>query len=160
MSINFVTLNTDAVFTGYNLSSRQMPMNPLGNKEVERSITENSDELRRTQSLLELGSRIAESQKTDVDKEPEGNVPWSQIMQQLQLLCSGDEEEDFNNIMEEIQFQMENAQSQYDYNYYSWLFDYTTKMFSSQENVSADYNDENPYFSSLSNMQTINMSLL
>lgn len=160
MSINLVSLNTDAVFTGYNLSSRQMPINPLGNKEVERSITENSEELRRTQGLLELGSKIAESQKTDVDKEPEGNVPWSEIMRQLQLICSGDEEEDFNNIMEEIQFQMENAQSQYDYNYYSWLFDYTTKMFSSQENISSDYSEENPYFRSLSNMQTINMSLL
>ncbi len=160
MAINFVSFNNDAVFAGYNLSTRQMPMNPLGNKEVERAITENSDELRRTQNLLELGARIAESQKTDVDKEPEGNVPWSQIMQQLQLLCTGDEEEDFNNIMEEIQFQMEHAQSQYDYNYYSWLFDYTTKLFSSQEDAQGEYSEENPYFRSLSNMQTINMSIL
>lgn len=160
MSINFVSLNNDAVFAGYNLSTRQMPMNPLGNKEVERAITEDTEELRRTQNLLELGARIAESQKTDVDKEPEGNVPWSQIMQQLQLHCTGDEEEDFNNIMEEIQFQMENAQSQYDYNYYSWLFDYTTKLFSSQEEEQKEYSEENPYFRSLGNMQTINMSIL
>ena len=106
MSINFISLNNDAVFSGLNLSSRQMPINPFGNKEVERAIHQDSEELRRTQSLLELGARIAESQKTDVDKEPEGNVPWADIMKQLQLKYTGDEEEDFNNIMEEIQFQM------------------------------------------------------
>ena len=160
MSINFVSFNNDVVFAGYNLSTRQMPMNPLGNKEVERAITEDTEDLRRTQGLLELGAKIAESQKTDVDKEPEGNVPWSEIMRQLQLHCTGNEEDDFNNIMEEIQFQMEHAQSQYDYNYYSWLFDYTMKMFSEQENEQTEMKGDNPYFRSLSDMQTINMSLL
>ena len=34
------------------------------------------------------------------------------------------------------------------------------KMFSEQENEQAEMNGDNPYFRSLSNMQTINMSIL
>lgn len=160
MSINFVSLNNDAVFRGLNLSSRQMPINPFGNKEVERAITEDTEDLRRTQGLLELGARIAESQKTDVDKEPEGNIPWADIMRQLQLKCTGDEEEDFNNIMEEIQFQMEHAQTQYDYNYYEWLMEHTTRLFMSLEDAQEIYSEDNQYFEGLSQLSTINMNML
>ncbi len=159
MSINFVSLNNDAVFSGINLSTKQMPLNPLGNKEVERAITEDSEELKRTQSLLELGARIAESQKTDVDKEPEGNIPWADIMNQLDLKCTGDEEEDFNNIMEELQFQIDNAQSQYDLHYYEWLMDQTNRLFMSLDDAEKEYEDEND-FSMLNQLANINMTML
>lgn len=160
MSMNFVSFNTDAVFNGINLSTRQMPLNPLGNKEVERAITEDTEELRRTQSLLELGARIAESQKTDVDKQPEGNIPWADIMKQLQLRCTGDEEEDFNNIMEEIQFQIDHAQTQYDLNYYEWLMDHTTRLFMSLDDAEENYQEQTYDLDGLSQLATINMQML
>ena len=146
MSINFISLNTDAVFSGLNLSMKQMPLNPLGNKEVERAINQDSDDLNKTQSLLELGERIAESQKTDSDTNPKGNLPWSDVMRQLQLKCTGDEEEDFNNIMDEIQFQIDNAQTQYDLNYYQWLMEHTQRLFLSLDDTQDQYLiDDNHY---------------
>lgn len=159
MSINFVSFNTDAVYTGLKLSARQMPMNPLGNKEVERANIEDSEDLRRTQGLLNLGEKVFETQKTDVNKEPEGNVPWSDIMKQLQLLCTGNEEEDFNNIMEEIQFQIDNAQTQYDLNYYQWLMEHTTRLFMSLDDLQGLYEEDYPQNNNYQyNIQ--NMSLL
>ncbi len=160
MSINFVSLNTDAVYNGLNLSMKQMPINPTGNKELERANIENSEDIRKTQGLLNLGGKIYESQKTDVDKEPEGNVPWSAIMKQLQLLCTGNEEDDFNNIMEEIEFQIAHAQTKYDYNYYNWLMEHTMRLFMSIDDVNKEYEEENSYLNELSNMATINMSML
>lgn len=161
MSINIVSFNSDAVFSGINLSTKQMPMNPLGNKEVERAINQDTEELRRTQGLLELGAKIAESQKTDVDKQPEGNIPWADIMRQLQLKCTGDEEEDFNNIMEEIFFQIDNAKTQYDLNYYQWLMEHTHRLFLSLEDAQEEYlNENNQYFEGLSQLGTINMTML
>lgn len=142
MSINFISFNNDAVFSGLSLSARQMPINPLGNKEVERATARETEENTRLQGILNLGAKIAESQKTDVDKEPEGNVPWSDIMKQLQLHCTGEEEEDFNNIMEEIQFQIDNAQTQYDLNYYQWLMEHTARLFMSLDDVNQMYEAE------------------
>lgn len=161
MSYNFISLNNDAVFSGINLSTRQMPLNPLGNKEVEREINNDTEELARTQSLLEFGSKIAESQKTDTEKQPEGNVPWADIMRQLELKCSGDEEEDFNNIMEEIKFQIENAQTQYDLNYYQWLMEHTHRLFLSLEDAKEEYIEDNfPYENLFYQHGTINMTML
>lgn len=142
MSINFVSFNPDAVFNGLNLSARQMPLNPVGNKEVERANIEDSEDLRRTQGLLNLGSKVYETQKTDVNKEPEGNIPWADIMKQLQLQCTGNEEEDYNNIMEEIEFQIQHAQTQYDLNYYQWLMEHTTRLFMSLDDVNEEYEEE------------------
>lgn len=85
MSVNYVSLNTDAVFSGLQLTTKQMPINPLGNKELERANIENSEDIRNTKGTLNISKQIAESQNVDVDKEPEGNVPWSEIMKQLQL---------------------------------------------------------------------------
>ena len=160
MSINFVSLNTDAVFGGLNLSAKQMPLNPLGNKEVERANIEDSEDLRRTQGLLDLGGKVFETQKTDVDREPEGNVPWGDIMRQLQLNCTGNEEEDFNNIMEEIQFQIDHAQTQYDYNYYQWLMEHTSRLFMSLEDTQEAYEDEVTDFYEVYNYSPTTMSLL
>lgn len=161
MSINFVSFNTDAVFSGLKLSARQMPLNPLGNKEVERANIEDSEDLRRTQGLLNLGGKVYETQKSDVNKEPEGNIPWSEIMQQLQLECTGNEEEDFNNVIEEIRFQIKHAQSQYDLNYYKWLMEYTYRIFMSAEDAREEYlQDNKPDYYSIYDYSPINMQML
>ncbi|MCR5261479.1 MAG: hypothetical protein K6C94_06530 [Candidatus Gastranaerophilales bacterium] len=163
MSINFVSFNPDAVYNGLQLSARQMPLNPLGNKEVERATVEDSEDLRRTQGLLNLGGKVYETQRTDVNKEPEGNVPWNEIMEQLQLECTGNEEEDFNNILDEINFQINNAQTQYDMNYYKWLLDYTYRVFMSVEDARQEYMEETqPDFYSIYdyNSPTFNMQML
>lgn len=161
MSMNFVSFNTDAVYNGINLSYRQMPMNPLGNKDVERAINEETEELNRTKNVIDIGSKISESQKTDPDGQPQGNVPWSEIMEQLQLLCTGDEEEDFNNIVEEIGFQLKNAQTQYDYNYYKWLLEYTYRVFMSLEDAEEEYQEENQVeYYKIKDYNNINMRML
>ena len=159
MSINFISLNNDAVFSGINLSTRQMPMNPLGNKEVERATTNETGDLKRSQGLLELGARIASSQKTDVDKEPEGNIPWADIMRQLELKQTGDEEEDYNSIMDEIMFQIEHAQSQYDLNYYEWLMEHTNRLFMSLGDANEEYFEEENA-SQIPMMNMTNMTIL
>ena len=161
MSINFVSFNSDAVYNGLKLSARQMPLNPLGNKEVERANIEDSQDLRRTQGLLNLGGKIYETQKTDVNKEPEGNVPWSEIMEQLQLQCTGNEEEDFNNILDELHFQIDNAPTQYDLNYYKWLLDYTYRVFMSVEDAREEYmQDTQPDYYDIYDYSNINMQML
>lgn len=149
MSINFISLNNDAVFSGINLTTKQMPMNPFGNKEVERATTNETEDLKRSQGLLELGARIASSQKTDVDKEPEGNIPWGDIMRQLELKQTGDEEEDYNSIMDEIMFQIEHAQSQYDLNYYEWLMEHTNRLFMSLGDASEEYYTEDESYKTI-----------
>lgn len=161
MSFNFVSLSTDAVFAGLSLTTKQMPMNPLGNKEVERAISkEDIEELNRKQAIRDFGIHAVETQRTDVDKEAEDNMPWSEIMNQLQLKPTGDEEEDFNNIMDEIRFQIDNAQSQYDLNYYEWLMEHTSRMFMEQQDAEELYSNDMRYFENLSRMQTINMRVL
>ena len=163
MSVNFVSFNTDAVYSGLNLSARQMPINPLGNKEVERAITENSEAEKKVDRVLNFGEQVVESQKTDVDREPDGsNVPWADIMEQLQLQMTGNEEEDFNNIMEEIQFQIDNAQSQYDLNYYEWLMEHTSRLFMSLDEAQNVYEreNENRYLYTIDDFSTVNMQIL
>ena len=81
-------------------------------------------------------------------------------MKQLQLRCTGDEEEDFNNIMEEIQFQIDHAQTQYDLNYYEWLMDHTTRLFMSLDDVQQRYEEETYDLDGLSHLATINMQML
>lgn len=160
MSINFISVNNDAVFAGLNLSTKQMPMNPLGNKEVERATIIDTEELKRNQGLRELGARIASSQKSDIENETTGsNAPWSDIMRQLELQQTGEEDDDYNNIMEEILFQIENAQSQYDLNYYEWLLEHTNRLFMSTEDSNTEYfHNEDVY--SFYEMPTTQLTIL
>ena len=83
-------------------------------------------------------------------------------MEQLQLQMTGNEQQDFNNIMEEIQFQIDNAQSQYDLNYYEWLMEHTSRLFMSLDEAQNVYEreNENRYLYTIDDFSTVNMQIL
>ena len=67
------------------------------------------------------------------------DLPWADIMQQLELPVSGDEEEDFNTILETINDRIKKAQSKYDLNYYKWLAEHTYRVFMSLDRDYEEY---------------------
>jgi len=71
---------------------------------------------------------------------PSEEIPWADIMQQLELPVSGDEENDFNSILETIKEKIRNSPSKYDLNYYKWLAEHTYRVFMSLDKNSEEFN--------------------
>lgn len=76
----------------------------------------------------------------------EKDLPWSDIMRQLELPVSGNEEDDFNNIMDEIRNKIENVSSKYDLNYYEWLMDHTYRVFMSLDETHEEYKESDFFY--------------
>jgi hypothetical protein len=135
-------------------------MNPLGNKEVERAITKETEEAKEN-SFAAINTNISEAQKANINNSnPQSSAPWQELMEQLQLHYTGFEEEDYNNIMEELEFQLKHARSQYDYKYYEWLLNTTNNIFAGISDDQEEIDEYNQYLSQLSQLQTINMRKL
>jgi len=69
------------------------------------------------------------------------DLPWADIMKQLEIPVSGDEEEDFNKILETIREKINASQSKYDLNYYEWLMEHTYRVFVSLDATHEEYKD-------------------
>jgi len=67
------------------------------------------------------------------------DLPWADIMRQLEITVSGNAEDDFNNILDEIHNKIRCAKSKYDMNYYKWLVEHTYRVFMSLDNNYEEY---------------------
>lgn len=76
-------------------------------------------------------------QKDDITEKED--LPWADIMQQLEIPVSGNEEDDFNNIMDEIRNKIHTAKSKYDLNYYEWLIEHTYRVFTTMDETCKEY---------------------
>ncbi len=132
------------------LSLRQMGIQPTGNKELDRMIAEQENAINRLNSddgklKINTEESVVETTKSDTDNTDVNDLPWADVMYQLGLTPTGDEEEDYNTIIEEIDYQLENAQSEYDVSYYTWLRSDVDEIFSGYNPVTADNNFENMF---------------
>ena len=66
--------------------------------------------------------------KIHYDLIPEEELPWSDIMRQLEIPISGVQEDDFENIIDAIKGKIEGASLE-DLAYYEWLVDHTYRIF-------------------------------
>ena len=81
--------------------------------------------------MIPLEEAIAITEKQD--------LPWADIMQQLEIPVSGNEEEDFNDIVDEIRNKIYTAKSKYDLNYYEWLIEHTYRVFTTKDETCGEY---------------------
>jgi len=77
----------------------------------------------------------------DAKNVSKNDYPWADIMKQLEIPVSGDEEEDFNIILETIREKINDSQSKYDLNYYEWLMEHTYRVFMSLDETHEEYKD-------------------
>lgn len=144
------------------LTFRQMGIQPTGNKELDRAIAEQENEindLNEADSLGEILQKIYETNKPDTEDTDVNSSPWANIMYQLGLIPSGDEDDDYSTIMQELEYRMQYAESEDDIYYYTWLQRETDEIFGGYipENEENEYDD---MFLGASQLATVNFTML
>lgn len=81
---------------------------------------------------------LEQLEQKDVPTQKE-DLPWADIMQQLEIPISGNEEDDFNDILDEIRNKINSAKSKYDLNYYEWLIEHTYRVFTTLDESCEEY---------------------
>ena len=143
------------------LTFRQMGIQPTGNRELDRAIAKQENEindLNETESLGEIAERVYATDKSDTEDTDVNSFPWAEIMYELGLIPSGDEDEDYNAIMQELDYRLQYAESEDDIHYYTWLQTETDEIFGGY--VPEDGNYLNDMFLGASQLATINFTML